>query len=159
MKVFVYDAIAQASLELGQYPDAEAAAAKESRELGLSSIVLTPFDSGDPTLAGSERRRSEAVARQGRYAEARSIIDPFVVKARQRADADPESVSRRMELADLLITQAVAQEPDSRAGRIALLVEAHALMAGLPSEVAGTVSFRRMKDRAAAEEARLDPKR
>jgi len=148
-------AIARTALDLGQYPAAEAAA-KEAGEIERSVSGELSTDIERFTLVESERRQAEAVARQGRFAEARAIIDPVVVSARQGAEAEPESVSGRWELADLLITQAGAQEPASRAARRGLLDEAQLIIAGLPREVAGTASFRSTGSRLAAERAKLE---
>ena len=149
------DAIAQTALDLGQFADAEAAA-KEAGDLGRSVLGELPPDIGGPDLAGSERRQAEAVARQGRCAEARAIIDPLVAAARKGAEAEPENVSRRQDLADLLMTQEIAQDPASRAARRSLLDEAQVLIAGMPGDVAGTASFRRAEARLDAERAKVD---
>ncbi len=152
----IYDVIAEAALELGQFRDAEEAA-EAAVNLERSALGNVPMDTGYPRLAGSERLLAEAVARQGRLAEARATIDPLVAAAREKVEAEPESVSGREDLANMLMTQALAQESASHASRRSLLDETQALLAGMPTEVAGTGTFRRMHARLVAEQASIDP--
>jgi tetratricopeptide (TPR) repeat protein len=152
------DLMARAALQQNKVLEAEASA-RESVAAWRSDFEL-PNGLVVPQLHldYSSENLAEAIAGQGRYAEARAIIDPIESARRSGAAAVPESVGRRRVLADVLIIQEMAQEPVATAKRKALLDEAQTLLAGMPNEIVATRSYHLSMARIAAERANLDRK-
>ncbi len=99
--------------------------------------------------------RAQAIGGEGHLAEARAIIDPLVATGRERAATAPDDLSRRMDLVNALLIQAIVQEPTARTERRTRLEEAQALLASLPTEMTATTSVRKTQARIAAEQAKL----
>ena len=126
------DVLAMASLELADYPGAEAAA-RTSLERRRAS--------DPPGLVGTQRDLNEAtawlaaaLARQGRLEEARTLLAPAVRFQRELLARNKTDVWLHFELARVLYAQALS-EPAHRA---ALLKEAAAEIAATPREIAAT---------------------
>ena len=143
-----YDCIAYADLLLGRFSDAE----RSARQAVDAWRVV------DPTSTSDLSELAEALAGQERYAEARTTIDPVVASYRNLVKVDPENLVWKWRLSDYLIVQAMAQEPQSEAQRLALLNEAQALLAVMPAEVTHTHFYHRLMGRLAAERAKVGAK-
>jgi serine/threonine protein kinase len=159
---YALSALALTELDLGRYSEAEAAAteagdnyrapgsgAREESDQRAAELSVATEDKADAL-------RAEAMARQGRRKEARAILDAIVASVRKWAASHPDIVTPRTNLAEVLVQQEIATEPDNIEGRRALIAEAQALMAGMPSEVAATRSFRRSLERLEAERASIE---
>jgi tetratricopeptide (TPR) repeat protein len=143
-----YHYIADADLTLGRFSDAERSARQ----------AVEAWRAVDPAETDDLSELAEALARQGRNAEARTTLEPAVASFRNLVKLDPENLVWKWNLSDLLIVQAMAQEPQSDAERLALLNEARALLAILPEEVTHTQFYHRQVERLAAEQAKVGSK-
>lgn len=127
-----YGFLAMADLELADYPAAQVAA---------RSALENRRASDPPGAVGTQRDFNEAIAylaaalaRQGKFEEARTLLVPAVKYQRELLARNKTDVWLHFELARALYAQACA-EPARRA---ALLKEAGAELALSPPQIAGT---------------------
>jgi hypothetical protein len=124
-----YSTLQQAALDLGQFEDAE----HDSKKWSDFYVIRGIKNLQDRANYGfAENQRAKAIAAQGRYADARAVIDPQVKFFRGALASAPEDQLRVFNLALVLATQAASQERSERQKRIQLLDEAQHLMDGLP---------------------------
>ena len=131
----------QAALRLGRYAEAEAAARR--------SMALPPDGfSGDPFQEASERRvlLAHAIARQGRGAEAQTVLAPALEYYSREKKAGAIGTDFRLEFAQALYVSALAQgsDPAGRAAREHALAAAAQLLSGASAEVQQLVETREL---------------
>ena len=134
------DQVGQAEFMLGDYSAAE-------RVLRAALAARTHW----PVRNNSDRREQAevstylamAIARQGRLAEAQSVIAPVAAMHRELAARNHDDAWQRVEFAAALFAEALTDE--SR--RAQLLKEASALVARVPAEMAEVHSLRLWRER------------
>jgi tetratricopeptide (TPR) repeat protein len=123
-----------AAFELGDFALAESTARR------LRAIPMNPNREGDPVAddAWNRVRIARAVARQGRGAEARTLLEPALAYYRKEYDRGADDNEFLPTFAHALYAAAIAQADDAagRTQRLALLDEADKALAGLTSGVA-----------------------
>jgi tetratricopeptide (TPR) repeat protein len=134
------DLVGQAEYLLGDY-----AAAERTLREGMEARKNWPTATN-----GDRREEAEvstwlamALARQGRGADAQSVIAPIVKLHRDLATQNHDDAWQRVELAAALYAQALADKPH----RAALLNEAALLVARVPAEMRDLRSVRQWRDR------------
>jgi len=120
----------EAILRLSRYAEAEAAARRR--------IALPDPGFGDVTRERSDRRQrlALALAKQGRSAEAREVLEPALEHHRKRRADGETGTEFRLTFAEALYTSAIAQEDDAagRRARAQALEAATAELDGLSDE-------------------------
>ncbi|MGH8865156.1 MAG: hypothetical protein ACREVZ_11040 [Burkholderiales bacterium] len=129
-----------AAIQLGRYAQAEAWARRR--------LALPPDPDPDeaPQIEPSSARAvlAQAVALQGRGAEALAILEPALRYYRDEQRAGANDTSMRRDFASALYASALAYsaDPDGRAKRDAALAEATRLIAGATAEARQLASMR-----------------
>jgi hypothetical protein len=137
-----------AALQLGRDADAERALRERL------TLPPNPFSGDDPQdeTSRSQVMLAHAVARQGRGAEAREIVQPVLERYRAEQARGAGGITFQRDLAYALYADAIAQD-DDRAGqarREASLAEAANLLASLPAEAQQLWDMRTVADLIAA---------
>ncbi|MGE0356406.1 MAG: hypothetical protein AB7P08_05760 [Burkholderiales bacterium] len=140
LRIRANQVIGLASLELGDFAAAEAAArAILADQKGLPKWD-GPFGT-DRDRAGFETLLAAAVAKQGRLAEAREILRPALKHNRDQFARRHDSALQRFELAQAVVVAALA-EPERRS---ALLAEASALLDSIPPALSAWKTGQRLR--------------
>jgi hypothetical protein len=145
--------IAEASLDLGQYEDAE----RYSKKWGdayLMDGLKNDVDRGNYSQTVNER--AKALVGMGKYSEARALIEPQLEFVRKRSNASPDNQIRLLDLAEFVATDAAAQERSAREDRRRLLDEAQRLINSLSPEVIACEDPQIIVRYIASERAKLD---
>jgi hypothetical protein len=147
---YTADITGQAEYMLGDY-----AAAERTLREGMDARNHWPTRNN-----GDRREQAEvstylamAIAREGRPAEAASVIAPVVKLHRALAARNHDDAWQRVELAAALFAEALAEKPR----RTALLNEASALVARVPLEMRDLRSIHVWRDRIRAEQRGAAP--
>jgi tetratricopeptide (TPR) repeat protein len=131
---------AAAALRVGRYAEAESA----SRErLELPPDVLSDADPDDEK-ARARAMLAHAVAKQGRAAEAREILQSALEHYRQAQKAGASGLTFRRDFAYTLYVSALAANGADRADRNAALAEAARAIAGVSAEARRLVDVREL---------------
>ncbi|MDE2234730.1 MAG: hypothetical protein KGK44_04175 [Gammaproteobacteria bacterium] len=127
-----FSTAALAAVQLGRYPQAESWA-RQWLAVAPGAVQQT-----DPKKDESEARTllAQAIALQGRSAEARKVLQPALDYYRQQLKAGAKGTTFRHDYAYALYASAISQPADAagRARRQADLAEASRLIAGASSE-------------------------
>ena len=121
-----------AALQLGRYSIAEAAARERS------TLPPNPFSDYDPQveITRAQVTLAHALAGQGRFAEARKILELELSRYHDRRKAGANGVTFERDLAYALYVNAIAQDDDApgRTRRALALAEARAALARIPAD-------------------------
>jgi tetratricopeptide (TPR) repeat protein len=133
--------VSDAALRLGRYSDAEAA--------GRRRVALPPSALADDPLDDMSRRRvllALAIAKQGRGAEAMTVLAPALEYYRRERVANASGTLFRRDFAEALYVSALAQGNDAagRSAREQALAQAAEVLSGASPEARQTVEAREL---------------
>jgi hypothetical protein len=134
-------AVTEAALRLGRYAEAESAARRR--------MTFPPSPLTDDPLEDMSRRRvllAFAIAKQGRDAEARTVLAPALQYYRNEKMANSTGVLFRRDYAEALYVSALAQGNDAagRSARQQALTQATEVLAGASAEARQAVEVREL---------------
>jgi tetratricopeptide (TPR) repeat protein len=135
--------VSEAALRLGRYSDAETAARRR--------LAFPPSPLSDDPLEDMSRRRvllALAIAKQGRSAEAQTVLAPAREYYRHEKLANATGMLFRRDYAEALYVSALAQgsDPAGRAARQQALAQATEVLAGASAEARQAVEIRELAD-------------
>jgi tetratricopeptide (TPR) repeat protein len=139
-------ALAQAAARQGDHATAETAARRAVELLqGMQRLGLRR----EAEIQGALVAQGKAMARQGRLAEARSVLGPAVTFFRKPEVSRGDSITAKVQLAEALHAYALALPA---AERRSLLREASGIMEALPTETRRWRPFNRVREEIAADQ-------